>query len=132
MVQSPSKVEAAPGCLAVVTSRNRLTGLVAREGAHPLLLSLLSADEAQHLLAQRIPPERIAATGGSPVIGYRVTASTGTATTVTGRMVLLGKEAFAVFAGLHNGTAYTFTVAAVTAAGTGPAATSPPVTPGPV
>jgi len=72
------------------------------------------------------------ATGGSPVIGYRVTASTGTTTTVTGRMVLLGKEAFAVFAGLHNGTAYTFTVSAVTVAGTGPAATSPSVTPGPV
>jgi hypothetical protein len=60
------------------------------------------------------------ATGGDPLIGYRVTASTGTATTVTGRMVLLGKQSFAVFTGLHNGTAYTFTVAAVTAAGTDP------------
>ena len=31
-----------PGCLAVVTSRNQLTGLVAAEGAHPLTLDLLS------------------------------------------------------------------------------------------
>jgi len=61
-----------------------------------------------------------------------VTASDGATATVTGRLVLLGKEAFAVFAGLRNGTTYTFTVAAVTAAGTGPAATSGPVTPGPV
>jgi hypothetical protein len=89
-------------------------------------------------------------TGGSPVIAYRVTASSGplavlasptggcgcagplATITVTGRLVLLGKEGFAVFGGLTNGTAYTFTVAAVTAAGTGPGATSAAVTPGPV
>jgi hypothetical protein len=70
--------------------------------------------------------------GGSPVTGYRVTASNGATATVTGRLVLLGKEAFAVFAGLTDGTAYTFTVAALNAAGTGPTATSGPVTPGPV
>jgi hypothetical protein len=71
-------------------------------------------------------------TGGSPVIAYRVTASTGAAATVTGRLVLLGKEGFAVFDGLTDGTAYTFTVAAVTMAGTGASVTSGPVTPGPV
>jgi hypothetical protein len=73
-----------------------------------------------------------AGTGGSPVTGYRVTASNGASKTVTGRLVLLGKEAFAVFDRLDNGTAYTFTVAATNAAGTGPAATSGSVTPGPV
>ena len=33
---------ARPGCLVVVTSRNRLVGLVAQEGAHPLTLDALS------------------------------------------------------------------------------------------
>jgi DNA-binding SARP family transcriptional activator len=49
------------GCLALVTSRNRLPGLVAGEGAHPLLLDLLSAEEAHELLAQRMDPERLTA-----------------------------------------------------------------------
>jgi DNA-binding SARP family transcriptional activator len=44
----------APGCLVLVTSRNRLTGLVASEGAHPFLLDLLSTDDAHRLLAQRV------------------------------------------------------------------------------
>ena len=34
-----------PGCLAIVTSRNQLTGLVATEGAYPLTLDLLTAAE---------------------------------------------------------------------------------------
>ncbi|MGW2291228.1 BTAD domain-containing putative transcriptional regulator [Streptomyces phaeochromogenes] len=50
-----------PGCLAVVTSRNRLTGLVAAEGAHPLPLDLLSPAEARDLLARRLGEERVAA-----------------------------------------------------------------------
>ena len=67
-------------------------------------------------------------TGGSPITGYTVTAHhagtdgptrAATATTAT-------------LDGLSNGTAYTFTVTASNAAGTGPAsAPSPPVTPGP-
>ncbi len=51
----------APGCLAVVTSRNQLTGLVAVEGAHPLTLDLLTRDEAQQLLARRLGVDRLAA-----------------------------------------------------------------------
>jgi tetratricopeptide (TPR) repeat protein len=43
-----------PGCLVVVTSRARLTGLVAREGAHPLTLNVLPACEARELLARRV------------------------------------------------------------------------------
>ncbi|GAB2992464.1 BTAD domain-containing putative transcriptional regulator [Streptomyces pseudoechinosporeus] len=50
-----------PGCLAVVTSRNRLAGLVAAEGAHPLALGLLSPAEARALLAHRLGEHRVAA-----------------------------------------------------------------------
>ncbi|WP_210589907.1 BTAD domain-containing putative transcriptional regulator [Streptomyces sp. GESEQ-35] len=50
-----------PGCLAVVTSRNRLAGLVAAEGAHPIPLDLLQPAEARALLAHRLGEERVAA-----------------------------------------------------------------------
>jgi len=49
------------GCLVLVTSRNRLTGLVAAEGAHPLTLGLLTAAAARRLLARRLGSERVAA-----------------------------------------------------------------------
>ena len=48
------------GCLVLVTSRNRLSGLVA-EGAHPVAVDLLSADEARELLARRVGRDRVAA-----------------------------------------------------------------------
>jgi DNA-binding SARP family transcriptional activator/tetratricopeptide (TPR) repeat protein len=51
---------AAPGCLTVVTSRHRLASLVAVEGAHPLTLDLLSAEESRQLLARRLGAERMA------------------------------------------------------------------------
>jgi DNA-binding SARP family transcriptional activator len=51
----------APGCLVVVTSRNRLTGLVAAEAAQLLALDLLPADEARRMLARRLGAERIEA-----------------------------------------------------------------------
>lgn len=51
----------APGCLALVTSRDRLTPLVATEGARPLMLDLLTADEARDLLSRRLGPDRTAA-----------------------------------------------------------------------
>lgn len=50
----------APGCLVVVTSRNRLAGLVAATGAHLLILDLLTGDEARQLLAHRLSYDRIA------------------------------------------------------------------------
>jgi DNA-binding SARP family transcriptional activator/tetratricopeptide (TPR) repeat protein len=50
---------AAPGCLVIVTSRSRLSGLVARHGAHPLTLSLLSAEESLELLARRLGDARV-------------------------------------------------------------------------
>ena len=49
-----------PGCLALVTSRNHLTGLVAAEGAIPLGLDLLTVPEAQDLLARRLGADRVA------------------------------------------------------------------------
>jgi DNA-binding SARP family transcriptional activator len=50
-----------PGCLALVTSRNQLTSLVATAGAHPLTLDLLPAAEARDLLARRLGAARVAA-----------------------------------------------------------------------
>jgi DNA-binding SARP family transcriptional activator/tetratricopeptide (TPR) repeat protein len=50
-----------PGCFVVVTSRNRLTGLIAADGAHPVTLDLLSTAEAHDLLARRLGPQRVAA-----------------------------------------------------------------------
>ncbi|HEY7147540.1 MAG TPA: tetratricopeptide repeat protein, partial [Streptosporangiaceae bacterium] len=49
-----------PGCLAVVTSRNHLTGLIAGHGAHPLGLDLLTPQGARELLAGRVGAGRAA------------------------------------------------------------------------
>jgi hypothetical protein len=66
-------------------------------------------------------------TGDTPVIGYRVTVSDGRTITVTGRDAILtqptAKSMMRVIDGLTPGTAYTFTVATITADGAGPAAT---------
>jgi DNA-binding SARP family transcriptional activator/tetratricopeptide (TPR) repeat protein len=51
----------APGCLVLVTSRNRLTSLVAAEGAYPLPLDLLTPGEARDLLTRRLGPARVTA-----------------------------------------------------------------------
>jgi len=50
-----------PGCMALVTSRRRLTGLVTAEGALPIMLDLLTPAEARQLLVRRIGPDRVAA-----------------------------------------------------------------------
>jgi DNA-binding SARP family transcriptional activator/tetratricopeptide (TPR) repeat protein len=52
---------AAAGCLALVTSRNRLTGLMTVDGARPIELDLLTAAEARQLLAARLGEDRVAA-----------------------------------------------------------------------
>jgi tetratricopeptide (TPR) repeat protein len=52
---------AGPGCLVLVTSRDRLAGLTARDGARALTLDVLPAGEAQTLLATLIGSERAAA-----------------------------------------------------------------------
>jgi tetratricopeptide (TPR) repeat protein len=53
-----------PGCLAVVTSRSQLTGLIVGEGAYPLCLDVLTTPEAVRLLAGRVGAERAAAEEG--------------------------------------------------------------------
>jgi DNA-binding SARP family transcriptional activator/tetratricopeptide (TPR) repeat protein len=50
----------APGCLALVTSRNHLSPLVATEGARPLTLDLMTATEARSLLTGRLGAIRVA------------------------------------------------------------------------
>jgi len=52
---------AGPGCMVLVTSRNRLTGLVARDGARPLTLDVLDPDEAVLLLTRILGEDRVAA-----------------------------------------------------------------------
>jgi tetratricopeptide (TPR) repeat protein len=47
------------GCLVLVTSRSRLSGLVARDGAHRLTLTLLSDQEAVELLRAVISGHRL-------------------------------------------------------------------------
>jgi DNA-binding SARP family transcriptional activator/tetratricopeptide (TPR) repeat protein len=50
-----------PGCLAIVTSRDQLAGLVATEGALPLAVGLLTAGDARSLLTRRLGADRVAA-----------------------------------------------------------------------
>jgi tetratricopeptide (TPR) repeat protein len=50
-----------PGCLVLVTSRQRLAGLVARDGARHLALDVLTPREAHALLAGALGAERVAA-----------------------------------------------------------------------
>jgi DNA-binding SARP family transcriptional activator len=51
----------APGCLAVVTSRDQLSGLIVTEAATPVVLDLLTPYEAQDLLTRRLGKDRLAA-----------------------------------------------------------------------
>jgi tetratricopeptide (TPR) repeat protein len=50
-----------PGCMVVVTSRNRLTGLVASHGASPLALGLPTAAEARDMLTRRLGAGQVSA-----------------------------------------------------------------------
>jgi DNA-binding SARP family transcriptional activator len=54
---------ASPGCLVLVTSRNRLAGLVANEGACPVRLDVLPESAARELLSYRLGPSRVNAEG---------------------------------------------------------------------
>jgi DNA-binding SARP family transcriptional activator/tetratricopeptide (TPR) repeat protein len=51
----------AAGCLVVVTSRNQLPGLIAADGAHPIVLDLLTRTEARDMMGKRVGPDRVAA-----------------------------------------------------------------------
>lgn len=48
-----------PGCLVLVTSRDRLTGLTARDGARVIELSVLSPDEAYLLVVRILDDKRM-------------------------------------------------------------------------
>ncbi|MEV1121601.1 BTAD domain-containing putative transcriptional regulator [Actinosynnema sp. NPDC049800] len=50
-----------PRCLALVTSRNQLDGLVVREGAQPLPLGVLTDGEATALLVRQLGAQRVGA-----------------------------------------------------------------------
>jgi DNA-binding SARP family transcriptional activator/Tfp pilus assembly protein PilF len=50
-----------PTALVVVTSRDRLTPMVATDAAHPVSLDLFSAEESQNLLASRLGTDRVSA-----------------------------------------------------------------------
>jgi DNA-binding SARP family transcriptional activator/tetratricopeptide (TPR) repeat protein len=58
--QVRSLLPGSPGCLVLVTSRNRLTSLVATDGARPVELDLLPDAEARRLLSSRLGPDRVA------------------------------------------------------------------------
>ncbi|MFD7026449.1 ATP-binding protein [Streptomyces sp. NPDC059917] len=47
-----------PGCLVMVTSRSRLSGLIARDGAHRISLDILTPAESHTLLAEIIGTDR--------------------------------------------------------------------------
>ena len=51
-------IPAAPGCFVIVTSRNRLIGLVAQEGAHQLTLNPPTIEEARAVLRMRLGVNR--------------------------------------------------------------------------
>lgn len=59
--QVRSLLPGAPGCLAIVTSRHQMAGLVAVDGAQPVHLDVLSDAEARHLLTRRLGGARTAA-----------------------------------------------------------------------
>lgn len=50
-----------PGCLVIVTSRNRLDGLAVREGAQRIALDVLPVSDAVALLGRRVAGERLQA-----------------------------------------------------------------------
>ena len=59
--QVRSLLPGSPGCLVVVTSRDRLAGLVATHGARRLVLGPLQPEEAQALLGEVVGAKRIEA-----------------------------------------------------------------------
>ncbi|WP_432043348.1 AfsR/SARP family transcriptional regulator [Streptomyces cadmiisoli] len=61
-------------CTVLITSRNRLTGLIAAEGAHLLVLEPLTPDGAARLLADRLGKQRVS---GEPEAAASLIAACG-------------------------------------------------------
>ena len=59
--QARPRLPASPGCLVLVTSRDRLAGMVAAEGAHVLMLDVLAPSEALELLSRTAGSGRVSA-----------------------------------------------------------------------
>jgi tetratricopeptide (TPR) repeat protein len=55
----------APGCLTLITSRDRLAGLIARDGATAIVVDVLSDDEAADLLLRLLGRDRVRAEPGA-------------------------------------------------------------------
>ncbi len=125
----PTDTSGLPGCLSVTIDSHsspridQLNGTIFGVGNPQSTPSAprqvtATAGDGQASLTWNPPADE----GSSPIIGYQVTTEPGGASEqVTGTM--------ATITDLTNGTTYTFSVAAVTSVGTGPAATSNPVTP---
>jgi hypothetical protein len=78
-VAMPRQLPGAPGSLVLITSRGRLSGLVATDGAHPIPLDLLTPAEAHELLARRLSADRAdggQSTDAAPRCQCRRTAAT--------------------------------------------------------
>ncbi|MGI5214107.1 AfsR/SARP family transcriptional regulator [Plantactinospora sp. CA-290183] len=88
------------GCATIVTSRDRLTTLVSRHGAHPVPLDVLTEADARQLLSRRLGTERMAA---SPDAVAQVTAACGGLPLALGiaaaRVAVQSRQAFPVIAG---------------------------------
>ncbi|MGW6930453.1 BTAD domain-containing putative transcriptional regulator [Lentzea sp. NPDC054927] len=101
--QVRSLLPGSPGCLVLVTSRIRLTGLVAADGAHPVAVDLLSEQESRDLLADRLGAHRIADSAATAEIITRCAGLPLALTVVAARAACTGFPLRAIAAELSEG-----------------------------
>jgi DNA-binding SARP family transcriptional activator len=92
-----------PGCLAVVTSRNQLSSLVALDQAQPLPLDVLPDAEAHAFLTDRIGADRVAAEPGEVADIVRLCGGLPLALTIVAARAVLNTDTplAAITAQLH-------------------------------